>query len=43
MLPCLLHASREMLRVLDEMVVEEKLMRLADADGLGGGGESSRE
>ena len=41
--PSLLHAAREMLRVLDEMVVEEELIRFADADGLGGGGRENDE
>ena len=36
MLPRLLHAPREMLGVLDEVIIEEKLVRFADADGLGG-------
>lgn len=36
MLPRLLHPPREMLRVLDEVIIEEKLMCVADADGLGG-------
>jgi hypothetical protein len=33
MLPRLLHAAGQMLRVLDEVVVEEQLMLMTDADG----------